>query len=113
MTALDGKVILLTGATDGMGRAIAVDLARAGATMLVHGRDPNRIAATVAEVADAAVAADRVRSYQADLASLAEVDGLAHVHADQAATPVGHAAGAERRAQVIDRGQSRSRQGRS
>jgi NAD(P)-dependent dehydrogenase (short-subunit alcohol dehydrogenase family) len=77
MTALDGKVILLTGATDGMGRVLAADLARAGATVLVHGRDPDRIAATVAEVADAAVAADRVRSYQADLASLAEVDGLA------------------------------------
>jgi NAD(P)-dependent dehydrogenase (short-subunit alcohol dehydrogenase family) len=39
MTALDGKVILLTGATDGMGRALAADLAREGATVLVHGRD--------------------------------------------------------------------------
>jgi NAD(P)-dependent dehydrogenase (short-subunit alcohol dehydrogenase family) len=77
MTALDGKVILLTGATDGMGRALAADLARAGATVLVHGRDPQRIAATVAEVAEAAGTGDRVRSYQADLASLAEVRGLA------------------------------------
>jgi NAD(P)-dependent dehydrogenase (short-subunit alcohol dehydrogenase family) len=49
MTALDGKVILLTGATDGMGRALAADLAREGATVLVHGRDRARIAATVAE----------------------------------------------------------------
>jgi NAD(P)-dependent dehydrogenase (short-subunit alcohol dehydrogenase family) len=77
MTELDGKVVLLTGATDGMGRALAADLARAGATVLVHGRDPGRIAATVAEVADAAGTAGRVRSYQADLASLAEVRGLA------------------------------------
>jgi NAD(P)-dependent dehydrogenase (short-subunit alcohol dehydrogenase family) len=28
MSTLDGKVILLTGATDGMGRALAADLGR-------------------------------------------------------------------------------------
>ena len=77
MTVLDGKVILLTGATDGMGRALAADLARDGATVLVHGRDPRRIADTVREVTEAAGTPDRVRSYQADLASLAQVRGLA------------------------------------
>src|ERR1700733_8799666 len=77
MTALDGKVILLTGATDGMGRALAADLARAGATVLVHGRDQARIAATVAEVAAAAGGHGRVRAYRADLASLAAVGALA------------------------------------
>lgn len=77
MTALDGKVILLTGATDGMGRALAADLARQGATVLVHGRDQGRIAATVAETAAAAGRPDRVRSYQADLSDLAAVKDLA------------------------------------
>ena len=77
MAALDGKVILLTGATDGMGRALAADLGREGATVLVHGRDKDRIAATVAEVAAAAGSQGLVRSYQADLASLAAVRGLA------------------------------------
>jgi NAD(P)-dependent dehydrogenase (short-subunit alcohol dehydrogenase family) len=77
MTMLDGKVILLTGATDGMGRALAADLARGGATVLVHGRDPQRIADTVREVTEAAGAPDRVRSYLADLASLAQVRDLA------------------------------------
>ena len=83
MTTLDGKVILLTGATDGMGRALAADLARAGATVLVHGRDPGRIAATAVEVAEAAQAAGtqggsaRLRTYQADFASLGEVRKLA------------------------------------
>ena len=76
MTDLDGKVILLTGATDGMGRALASDLAREGATVLVHGRDPGRIAATVAEVA-AAGGSGHVRSYQADFASLAQVKAMA------------------------------------
>ncbi len=84
MTTLDGKVILLTGATDGMGRALAADLARAGATVLVHGRDPGRIAATAVEVAEAVQAAGTskggsatLRTYQADFASLAEVRALA------------------------------------
>jgi NAD(P)-dependent dehydrogenase (short-subunit alcohol dehydrogenase family) len=76
MTALDGKVILLTGATDGLGRALAAELAREGATVLVHGRDPGRIADTVAEVAQAG-SPDRVRAYEADLASLAQARGLA------------------------------------
>ena len=77
MTALDGKIILLTGATDGLGRALAAELARGGATVLVHGRDPARIADTVAEVTEAAASPERVRSYQADLASLAQVRDLA------------------------------------
>jgi len=76
MSVLDGKVVLVTGATDGLGRALAIDLARAGATVLVHGRDPERIADTVRQVT-AAGASDRVRWYRADLASLAEVRALA------------------------------------
>jgi NAD(P)-dependent dehydrogenase (short-subunit alcohol dehydrogenase family) len=77
MTALDGKVILLTGATDGMGRALAAELARAGATVLVHGREPGRIAATVEEVTEVAGDPGRVRGYLADFASLAAVRDLA------------------------------------
>jgi NAD(P)-dependent dehydrogenase (short-subunit alcohol dehydrogenase family) len=33
------QTILITGATDRLGRALAIDLARAGATLLLHGRD--------------------------------------------------------------------------
>jgi NAD(P)-dependent dehydrogenase (short-subunit alcohol dehydrogenase family) len=77
MTALDGKVILVTGATDGLGRALAAELAADGATVLVHGRNPARIADTVAEVIEVAGRPDRVRSYQADLSSLEQVRDLA------------------------------------
>ena len=73
MTSLDGKVILVTGATDGLGRALSAELARSGATVLVHGRDAGRIADTRGR--------DRrrhpVRTYQADLADLAQVNALA------------------------------------
>jgi NAD(P)-dependent dehydrogenase (short-subunit alcohol dehydrogenase family) len=75
MTGFDlaGKVVLITGATDGLGRALARAVLDAGATVLVHGRSPERIADTVAELGGGA----RVRSYRADLASLAEVHALA------------------------------------
>jgi NAD(P)-dependent dehydrogenase (short-subunit alcohol dehydrogenase family) len=73
VASLDGQVILVTGATDGLGRALAADLVDAGATVLVHGRDPGRIAATVEELN----AGDRVRSYRADFAALGQVRGLA------------------------------------
>src|SRR6202795_336501 len=47
---LEGKVALVTGATSGIGRAAAVQLAAQGATVIVHGRDATRGAAVVAEI---------------------------------------------------------------
>lgn len=38
MRKIDDQIILVTGATDGLGRAVAIDLAKRGATVLVHGR---------------------------------------------------------------------------
>ena len=47
---LEGKVALVTGATSGIGKAAAIQLAAQGATVIVHGRDANRGAAVVAEI---------------------------------------------------------------
>lgn len=76
MTSLDDSVVLVTGATDGLGRALAVELAAEGATVLVHGRDPRRIADTTAQI-KAETGSDKVRTYQADLADLKQVRALA------------------------------------
>lgn len=46
---LDGKRALVTGGTDGIGLEIARALQRRGATILVCGRDPGRIASASAE----------------------------------------------------------------
>jgi len=76
VASLDGQVVLVTGATDGLGRALAVSLAEAGATVLIHGRDAGRITGTTEDVR-AMSDSDQVRSYQADLSVLAQVRTLA------------------------------------
>ena len=47
---LDGLKALVTGATSGLGRAIAFQLARDGADVTVHGRDAGRGVQTVEEI---------------------------------------------------------------
>ena len=73
---LTGKTVLITGATDGLGRALALDVAKAGATVLVHGRHPDRIDFTVKELGRA-TDPGRIRSYGADLSSLDAVRSMA------------------------------------
>ncbi|MFT3840082.1 MAG: SDR family oxidoreductase [Myxococcaceae bacterium] len=47
---LKGKVILITGATDGIGKAAATELARRGATLTLVGRNPEKTAQVLAEL---------------------------------------------------------------
>jgi NAD(P)-dependent dehydrogenase (short-subunit alcohol dehydrogenase family) len=71
---LEGKVALVTGATSGIGQAAAVQLARQGALVVVHGRDANRGAAVVAEIENSGGSA---RFVGADLGDPAEALRLA------------------------------------
>ncbi len=75
MKDLAAKTVLVTGATDGLGKGVALALARRGATLLVHGRAADRAEALATELREAGAAG--VRVYLADLASLAEVRALA------------------------------------
>jgi NAD(P)-dependent dehydrogenase (short-subunit alcohol dehydrogenase family) len=76
MRPLDQQTILVTGATDGLGRALARELAAAGATVLLHGRSKQRLEDTRRELAEA-TGSDRLRPYLADFASLEQVRRLA------------------------------------
>jgi len=72
---MDGKTVLITGSTDGVGRYVATRLAAAGAKVLIHGRDQARAETLVDEIKRAGHAAPTF--YQADLSSLAGVRQLA------------------------------------
>ena len=74
---LDKQVVLVTGATSGIGRGLARAVAAQGATVLLHGRDPERGEATAKQIRES-TDGDRLAVYQADLASLAQVRSLAN-----------------------------------
>lgn len=76
MRPIAEQVILITGATDGLGKGVALELVKKGATVLVHGRDQARIDTTLAELR--AVRPDaQLRSYCADFNALAGAQQLA------------------------------------
>lgn len=68
--------VVLTGATRGIGRAAAVELARRGAELALVGRDPARVRATAKE-ARAAAGDAPVHEHVADLTRMDEVRRLA------------------------------------
>jgi NAD(P)-dependent dehydrogenase (short-subunit alcohol dehydrogenase family) len=70
------RTILITGATDGLGRALAGRLAQDGEALILHGRDAGRLAEVAQEIA-AVDGAPPPRTVVADLAELAQVRRLA------------------------------------
>src|SRR6202163_772949 len=72
---MDGKTVLVTGSTDGVGRYVARQLAAAGAKVLIHGRDEARARSLADEIRRAG--GGEPVFYQADLSSLAGARRLA------------------------------------
>jgi NAD(P)-dependent dehydrogenase (short-subunit alcohol dehydrogenase family) len=70
------RVALVTGATDGLGLGVAKRLAAEGATVHVHGRSPEKLAAAAAAIVGES-GNDSVHTHLADLSSLEQVRGLA------------------------------------
>jgi NAD(P)-dependent dehydrogenase (short-subunit alcohol dehydrogenase family) len=75
--SMQGKTVLLTGATQGIGRAAAREIARHGPTLVLVSRDPDRGRRTVEEVKSESGNA-RVELLVADLSRQSGVRGLAH-----------------------------------
>lgn len=78
---LDGKTALVTGSTDGLGKAVALKLAEMGATVLVHGRNEERGAALVETIKKNTPGC--ALFYRADFGSLRAVRKLAETIAKQ------------------------------
>jgi NAD(P)-dependent dehydrogenase (short-subunit alcohol dehydrogenase family) len=72
---VDGKTVLVTGSTDGVGRYVAARLAASGAKVLIHGRDAARAKALADEIKRGG--RGEAVFYQADLSSLAGARRLA------------------------------------
>lgn len=79
---LDGKVAVVTGATGGMGRVIALELARHGAQVVTVARDPRRAAGLLAQF-EAEIGTDRLDVVRGDLSRRAHVQAAAQQIADQ------------------------------
>ena len=73
---MKGKVCVITGGTDGIGKAAAYGLAMQGARLFVHGRDPDKGARAVAELKSRS-GNPEIEFLQADFSLLAEVRRLA------------------------------------
>jgi retinol dehydrogenase 14 len=74
--SMDGKVVLITGGTGGIGMATAAGLAALGARVAITGRDLRRAETAAVEIRDA-TGHPEVDAFGADLSSQAEVRRLA------------------------------------
>jgi len=72
---IKNQVILVTGATDGLGKRVALDLAAREATVLLHGRSPEKGETTLQQIRDA-TGNQKIIYYNADFSSLDEVRRL-------------------------------------
>ena len=73
---LAGRVIVLTGATSGLGKAAATQLAKCGATLVLVGRNPERNQTVVTEMIEA-TGNDAITQVPADLGDYDQVRALA------------------------------------
>ena len=76
MREFKDQILFITGSTDGLGKKVAIDLAKQGATVLLHGRSPEKGKAVLHEI-EAASGSRKSRYYNADLSSLDAVRRLA------------------------------------
>src|SRR5687768_6952035 len=74
---MNGKICLVTGGTNGIGKSTALELARMGATVVIVGRDAQKTSQVVEEIR-AASGNKNVDSLLADLSSQQEVRRLAN-----------------------------------
>lgn len=73
---MHGKTCLVTGSNRGIGREIAIGLAKAGARVLVHARTPDKVERAVAEIRSASGSA-LVQGFHADFMDQVQVRRLA------------------------------------
>lgn len=76
--ALDGRIILITGASDGIGKAVALACAAHRATVILHGRNVRRLEATYDAILAAGGKRPSILQLDFEKAGAAEYDNLAN-----------------------------------
>jgi short-subunit dehydrogenase len=76
MPAIENKVVAIAGASSGIGAALAVDLARRGARLVLAARRTDKLAQVSAQCLAAGAAAAHVVTLTCDVARRADVDRL-------------------------------------
>ncbi len=71
--SIEGKRVIVTGSTDGIGKETAKELLKRGAKVVIHGRSKEKIEKTVEELKNYG----EVEGIRADFSSLSEVKGMA------------------------------------
>jgi NAD(P)-dependent dehydrogenase (short-subunit alcohol dehydrogenase family) len=103
---LADRVVLVTGGSDGLGRALAARLVAEGARVALCGRDEDRLAAVAAELtgaggevlatrADVTVPDDLVRLVEATVERYGRLDGLVNNAGRRSARPLAESTDAE------------------
>ena len=79
--SLNGRVALITGSSRGLGKAMAIGMAQAGATVILNGRSESRLEVIVSEITEMNLKA----SYSAfDISDAGAVEkSIAHIEAEQ------------------------------
>lgn len=73
---MQGKIVLITGSTDGIGKQTAIDIAKLGATVVIHGRGKVRAFASASDVCRDS-GNENVEIVTGDYSSLASVRAMA------------------------------------
>jgi NAD(P)-dependent dehydrogenase (short-subunit alcohol dehydrogenase family) len=80
---LSGRVVLITGASSGLGRALSVECARAGASVILSGRNGAKLELVYDEIEALGAPQPAIAMLDLAVATAVEYDGLARVIGDE------------------------------
>ena len=80
---LSGRVILITGAASGLGKALSIECARAGATVILSGRNQSKLERVYDEIESLGVAEPAMAVLDLASATAVDYDGLAKIVGDE------------------------------